>query len=476
MSIVPLNLPARSNPSRFGFEGNARLINCYSEPLGPDAKSQSAIYAAEGLDTYLSVSNSGGIKCFMPTEEYLYGVAGADVFAIDVNLAVTILETLPVDGDAYMARNRRDPTTQVGLVANDQYRSIEGVTIGLVTTNLLAPPTSIDARDGYLLMTMNFGRYQKTAEDDSETLSLTDFGKAQRAPDTLLRVMATETDIILFGTESMEWHSNQPNALGAFPFVPVAHKNLGLIGRNAAVRLEDTVLFVGNDGTVRIVSGYDSRIISHLPVQRDIGRVTDKNTIVMTAWNSLTTGHKFMSMSCDLWTWQYDLTTGEWFERKSTGLDRWRVSQVCVWNGVTIAGDYATGELYVINGDLTTDAGDPIQMTVQTAPTEAGPYPLTVNALYIEHVPGTGRYDLDTESEDPQMVITWSDDGGRNWATERSLPMGKAGETYTAIETKRLGQIKRNGRTWRMQCSASVARCITAAYLDVEKDQARGGT
>jgi hypothetical protein len=65
---------------------------------------------------------------------------------------------------------------------------------------------------------------------------------------------------------------------------------LGIIGRNAAVRLEDTVLFVGNDGTVRIVSGYDSRIISHLPVQRDIGRVTDKNTIVMTAWNSLSTG------------------------------------------------------------------------------------------------------------------------------------------------------------------------------------------
>lgn len=472
MSIVPLNLPASSNPSRFGYEGDARLINCYSEALGSDAKSSQAIYAIEGLDTFLTVSGSGGVKCLMPTESYLYGVAGTDVFAIDVNNAITIVATLTIVTDSFMASNRRNPTTQVGLVSNDQYRSITGLVSTLVTTNLIAPPSTIDVRDGYFLMTQNFGRYQKTAEDDATTLSLTDFGKAQRSADEIVRVMATETDIILFGKNSIEWHSNQPNALGAFPFVPVSQKNIGIIGRAAAARLDDTILFVASDGTVRQVQGYDGVLVSTPAVQRAVGSVTDKSTIVGTAWNSLSTGHKFFAFSCASWTWVYDLTTGQWHERMSSGMNRWRIAHVCEWNGVTIAGDASSGELYVLSGNYMDEAGEPITMTVQTAPTEAGPYPLDVNALYVDTVPGVGTVGGTAANTNPELLIDWSDDGGWDWSDQRRELLGAAGETNTQVKATRLGQIRRNGRTWRFQCGANVARCITGAYLDVEKAKA----
>ena len=365
MTIVPLALPARSNPSRFGYEGESRLINAYSEPLGSDAKAQFAVYATEGLDTYVTPSSDGGIKCLFPTENYLYGVAGRKVFAIDVNLAVTILATLTVAGDSFMDQNRRSPTPEVGLVSNAEYRVITGVAIALVTTNLIAPPTSISSRDGYLIMTQNFGRYQITAEDNATSLSLTDFGKAQRVADEIVRVMATETDIILFGTRSMEWHANQPTGAGVFPFVPVAQKNVGLIGVKAATRLDDLIGFVANDGTVRLVEGYGASIISTPAVQRAIGAVTDKSTIEATSWNSLSTGHKFIAFSCDAFTWVYDLTTQNWHERKSKDMNRWRVSHVCEWNGLTVAGDYASGELYLLNGALATESGEDMIMSAR---------------------------------------------------------------------------------------------------------------
>ena len=38
MTWTPLALPTKSNKTRFGFEGAARLINAYVESTGSDAK------------------------------------------------------------------------------------------------------------------------------------------------------------------------------------------------------------------------------------------------------------------------------------------------------------------------------------------------------------------------------------------------------------------------------------------------------
>ena len=315
MTWVPLALATKSSQSRYGYEGAGRLINCYAEATGTEGKNAFAVYATEGLDTWVTPV-SGRLWAILRTDTMLYGVTGVTVWGIDLNDVITIISTLPIEGPCYLARNRRSPTTEIGLVTaqDNKYYVITGTGIVNVTTNLLGTPTSLDVRDGYFCLSTNFNRYQITGEDNATSLSVLDFGKAQRSPDEIMRVISTETDIVLMGPDSIEWHQNSPSTTVTFPFVPVANIELGLLSARAAVRLDRDVYWIASDGTVKRMEGYGGVTISEPALERAIGSVADASTIFAFAWNSRTLGHSFVAFSCPEWTWVYDVREGLWHE------------------------------------------------------------------------------------------------------------------------------------------------------------------
>ena len=463
MPKVPLGLPTGSNQTRFGYGGAARLVNCYSEDAGPEARS-TTIYATEGLDPWLTVSASGGIKCLITTDTRLYGVAGKQVFTVDINEVVTILLTLAVEAPCYMVRNRRNPNTQVGLVTNGLYYVIDGVTITLnADPDLLGPPSSIAVRDGIFLIPTNFNRYFGTGEDDAANVAAGFFGRAQRNPDEILRVMASETDVVLFGSQSIEWHQNQPNALAAFPFVPIAQVEIGIIGPEAVAKLDRAMVWVANDGTVRMMQGYGGVRISNYSVERAIGGLLDPSVIQLFGWNQKDTGHAFMAVTCAKFTWVYDFKTEKWHERESYGLTRWRASQTVEWQGQVLAGDYATGTLYSLTGSVMTDNGAAIVMKVQCPPVDGQPDGIRYDELNVYFAPGVGNNGANLHGSMPKMMVDWSDDGGSTWSAQRFAQMGVAGDTQSRAKFTRLGASYYNTRTFRFSISADVTRAIYGA-------------
>jgi len=65
---------------------------------------------------------------------------------------------------------------------------------------------------------------------------------------------------------------------------------------------------------------------------------------------------------------------------------------------------------------------------------------------------------------DPQLMLSWSDDHGRNWSSERSVSMGKTGEYRKRLKFWRLGQAR--DRVYRITISDPVKRVILAADLE----------
>lgn len=471
MTWTPLALPTRSNKTRFRYEGAARLVNAYVESTGSDAKATYNLYATEGLDTVFTPAD-GKTWGFIQTESYLYGVTGTTLWARDTVGTVTILMTLPAEGPVTFARNRRSPTTQVGLVtaADNKYYTIEGTTETLNTDpDLAGTPTSIAVKDGYFIITTNFNRFFITGEDDATTISALDFGKAQRSPDEILRVIPTETEIVLFGTDSIEWHQNSPSETASFPFVPVQSIDVGLMASMAVAKLDREIIWLASDGTIKRMVGYGGEVISTPDVQRAVGELNDKSEISAFAWHSKTLGHSFVAFTCSQWTWVYDLREGVWHERRSYGLNFWRVSAVVEWDGRLFAGDYINGEVYDMSAEHMSEGGEMHIMTVQTAPSDAFPYPVQVNGLVLDCVPGVGVATAPEHEADPQVMMSYSEDGGRTWSTERTASIGRAGRTNSRAKWLRLGMIRRNGRTWRFRVSASVSRCIQGAAIDVER-------
>jgi Neuraminidase (sialidase) len=77
---------------------------------------------------------------------------------------------------------------------------------------------------------------------------------------------------------------------------------------------------------------------------------------------------------------------------------------------------------------------------------------------------------LDTQSENPKVMLQWSDDGGFTWSNEYWKAVGRIGEYKASVDFTRLGMSR--DRVFRMTVTDPVKWIIIGARMDVEKEQA----
>ena len=472
MPLVPVSIATQTNNARFKMEGSARLINCYVEQTGGDAKASETVYASSGLDVWTTVPATGtasgvtGVRAMLATDDYLYVVAGRNVTAIAIDGTQTAIVTLPADGDVYLAANRRSPTPQVALVSDGTGRIITGTSIATIVDADLPSPTSVGYIDGYFLFPTTFDRVFISAEDDGTSIAALDYGRAQKNPDDTLHAIGGERDAMIFGERSIEWWSNSPDGTGNFPFVPIASINLGCYAAKTIIQLDRAVAWIATDKTVRIQDGYSGRRISTHAQERMISDAT--STIYGFGYNDVTTGHSWLVWTCNSWTIEYNLRTGRWNERVSHNQTNWRGMQAVQWQGMSLVGDYTTGAIYTVDRDVPTENSEPMTMVMIPPVIHSAPYGMKINGLFVDMVTGVGTSGLD-EDLNPVLMVSTSNDGGQTFGSERQVPIGAAGQRLTRAKTYRLGKFGPNGCTLRLACSASVNRAISGVAIDADR-------
>lgn len=68
------------------------------------------------------------------------------------------------------------------------------------------------------------------------------------------------------------------------------------------------------------------------------------------------------------------------------------------------------------------------------------------------------------QGSDPQVMLDWSDDGGRSWSAQRFRSMGKIGEYRRRTVWNQLGQAR--DRVYRYQVSDPVRRTLILATTE----------
>jgi hypothetical protein len=91
-----------------------------------------------------------------------------------------------------------------------------------------------------------------------------------------------------------------------------------------------------------------------------------------------------------------------------------------------------------------------------------------VHELSVDILPGFGVNGADPDAADPQLLLNWSDDGGRTWVGGVTASLGKAGERGATASFYQLGAVPRAGRTFQLSSSASVMRGILNADARVQ--------
>ena len=461
---LPLTLGTGSNPGRYGYDGTARLINCYVEQRGPEGRAQLPVYAIDGLASWSSVAG-GGIRAMLAMDNLLYVVAGRLVYAIDASGTETELGGLPSDGPVYMARNRRSPNPQIAVVCDGIYKMISGGVLVDVSDADLPPPSSVTQIDGYFVFGVSNGRMYASAIDDGTDIAALDFAAAEGNPDDIVMVTTRGRELLAVGSKSIEFWSNA--AQDNFAFSRANSIEIGCLSGKSVASISQTVAFVAHDGTVRLLDGYTAQRISNHAVERFIADTPDKSTLVATSWSDR--GHSFYCLSSPIGTWTYDMTTQLWHERQSYTLPRWRVSCVERFGDQLVAGHYDEGTLYTMSPDIYAEGSAPILMEVVPSTIQAHPNRMVMHRLDVDVIPGVGIATGASEDMSPSLMIDTSEDGGATFGGERSVALGTINQKLTTVSAHRFGLIRPTGRTLRLRCSADVVRGFMSGSITMER-------
>lgn len=454
----PIPFPVQTAPGAKPQEGGGRIINGYVDQLGDQAPNKTVIRRGPGLVNF-GTSARTGFRGSMLNNGVLYAAFSGKLESwTSAGAASVNIGNLNGTKRGFFAANNNTTPDKVFV---DPDGNIAVFTPTTVTNSYpdadLPACNSVDFLDGYLVFTTGDGRAFATDLNATSVNSLS-FGKAEAKPDGLVRVVAWGGRLLLFGNESTEVWTDA----ATIPF-PFARNNViprGLAGPYCVSGYEDGFsrgpIFVGDDNCVYALQGYTPTKVSTPDVDGMIEAVTDKTTLEATSYMSR--GHAFWQLSCPAWTWVLDISTSQWFQRDSYLVNRSRIAGAINAYSMWLTGDALTGNLQQIITSANDEVGNPLRLRVESGPVMNFPGGMTVGRADFYFVTGVGiATGRDPDQTNPDVEISWSDDGGLTWSNPVLRKLGRQSETQQGCSlVSCTGRTSWQGRRWRLDISSAV--------------------
>jgi hypothetical protein len=437
--VVAVPIPMQSNPQEFVEQGDERLINCYAEQT---SESQ---YRVRTIAGYVSVSDDvADVNCrgAIEADGFVYAVfEGGKVVKIAQDGTRMAIGHIGGSGPVHMARNGAIPF-QIGCVvpSTGRYYVIENDDVEIVDTRDLPAFNSICWISGYFTLGVNDGRFFSTGINDAKSINGLDYATAEGNPDGLLGVFANRLELVLFGQKTIEFWGllSEPDAQGSpFSRLGGAVINRGCASIVSVSAIDNSFMWVGDDGIVYRNNNYTPSRASHYGVERSIAGQVDKTAIRGSTYSA--NGNTFYQLSGDDFTWIFNAATQKWHEGASFNRNRLNADlHVDAW-GETFCFTKINGTMFRLDENVTTEGGAVLPVTVR--------YPdIKVRGLLLHNFETdfvTGRAPISGASNvvEPVVELRWSKDGGASWSNPRTFSLGKQGEYRKRIRSTRMGKV-----------------------------------
>lgn len=449
-----------SSPGETGRTSSSRLINCILEQLQDGTINHKR---APGLSRFIT-SAGGNVH----TRGMIPANSNTLIIVYDGKVETVTYSgetTTSTEGDVLlgtdlvtMARNNAATPDIVCVSPENGAFVIDAAgAVSSYPDSDVGAPNSVCFGDGYFFFTYGDGSCIASGLNDT-SINVLDSIKAESQSGPILRGVFFRGMLLLFTGSTIEVWQNTANPSG-FPFSRAAVIPRGIVSGNAVAGWEDKfaaqLMWVGPDNIVYKLSGYEPVRISTHDVEHDLQNLTDKTeTRCFVCANN---GHQFFVVKSSAFTWVYDLLTASWQERHSYGLANWRAEQsVFMWDDWVI-GDELSGFAFRLGNFVYAEDVNPLVYDVTSQPAKGFPNRFTVARADFDFVAGMGVTGGDPYREgDPQVMISWSDDGGVTFGYPLSRLLGKVGEYRARVSVLRAGQATSYGRQWRLQVSDPV--------------------
>lgn len=445
-----------------------RTVNLYAE-MDAEGKNQIALYGTPGLTRFAETITAAGRGLYSASGR-LFAVVGVSLYEIASDGTATVRGGLATaSGAVSMADNGLHLVIVDG--AHGYRLTLADNTFSQIADADWPAADRIAFQDGYFLLNdSGTGRFFVTSLYGTEVDAL-DFATAEGAPDPLVSLICDHRELWLFGETSTEvWY----NTGGAdFPFARLdgAFIETGCAAAQSVAKMDNAVFWLSADkrgqGHVMRAQGYQPQIISTRAVEYAIQGYADISDAV--AYTYQQEGHAFYVLNFPTGnaTWVYDAATNLWHERmywNAGAEERHRGTAYAFCFGRHLVLDHSNGRVYELDLDAHADDGQELRAIRRTQHQHAQGRRLFWSELQIDIDAGVGL--ASGQGSDPQMMLRWSDDGGKTWSSEHWREMGRMGEYKRRAIWRRLGASW--DRVYEVTISDPVKRVIVDAWANVE--------
>jgi hypothetical protein len=432
-----------------------RRVNLYFEVQQDPDGARIVAYQTPGLDAALV--NFGGTPirgAIAPGEsDYAYFVHRDTFWQVDNAGQVTSRGTIGTStGKVSMAEDGRYIVLVDG--AKGYYYDME------TPATPIAEITDSDFPDGATDVTWHDGFFLCELEDEfyvsdygSPTSWPGDFASAESNPDGILRLVADEDDLKIFGKKSIEFWQNTGAADFPYERIPGTTQKWGLAAKRSIAPLDDSFAFLTSNRQGQVIAavlrGYRVQRISNHELEAKWAAYGSFADAVGGSY--MLDGHPMyvVSFPSAAETWMYDSSTTGWSQLKSYGLERHRGELYLHWLGRTYVSDYDSGKLYRLNAATYTDAGDPLRWELVGRHVSDKFAKIGVDAFQLDVEVGVGL--ASGQGSDPQVMLRISRDGGRTFGIERMRSIGATGKYKTRVIWRKCGR----GRDFTFELAGS---------------------
>jgi hypothetical protein len=445
-----------------------RCINLYPEANPPDSPAPTTFYGTPGLLLRYTIGGSGSVRClYRASTGALFGVRGSKLHRYNSG-SWTELATLATSSGVVVAADNGisavfvDGTTTAPTVNLSSYATGAMSGAGWYGADFVAYTDSF-----FVFNKPNSQTYYKTGALDL-TLDALDFASAEALPDKLISLLVDHREIWLFGEASTEVHGNTGAADFPFERIGGAVMPMGCVAKHSPARIDNSVVWLGRnengEGMVWRAQGHNPVRISTHAIEaewRGYSRIDDAQSYVYQQ-----SGHEFYVLTFPTAnkTWVWDAATQLWHERayRNSGneLGRHRSSCHVLYERMSLVGDFENGNVYELDPETYSDNGDVIKRIKTFQHMVADGRRQFFQRFELDMEVGVGNAD----DADPQVSVTWSDDGARTWSSTLNRSLGAVGEYGKRVVFNRLGSGR--NRVFEVSTTAKAKVALQGAFVD----------
>lgn len=395
----------------------------------------------------------------------LYRVCGNALYSVDSAGVHTYLGIIPGDDKCIFDAMG----TSLIIVADRRVFVWDGATLTENTDPDLESPDSVTVINNQALYDGEGGRFGVSNVGDPLSIDGLSYATAESRADNLVRVYAFDQSVYMLGDLTIEqwWNSG----VGKPPFDRVQGGIIekGIASLHGVANSVDFLYVFGNDRKLYKIKGSTA-----VPV-------TD--SALVTIFEGFTTVSDVIVWCMDLRDKNFTVITfptenktyvlpdgGQWFEW-SSGVDGGRNianSYVKAYHK-NLVEDYRNGNIYELNFESYTENGNTIVRQRDSAPLAGIMFgvpgkTVAMNKFVLNIQTGVGL--LSGQGSDPVVMLSYSDDGGETFSTERWATIGKMGKFKWKAEWNNLGSF--DERIIRIRTSDPVYYCIRDAGAEME--------